>query len=154
MLGVSTLQRISKLIWWITSSKIVDYSIDYGSIGINQRSMQNTFELLSHMTYTRSVKRLGLKVNGKFNTQLTSGHLEMCCPNKFWNTHRFIDYSLVTRKWKPPWCRQKGSAGELQVSYNVLTMLHILFLMQHRINPALDLDQWDCVDIWHILSDM
>ena len=112
---VSTLQRIPKLIWWTTSSKIIDYSINHGSIGIHQCSMQNPLQLLPHKTSRRSVKRVGLTVNGKLNTQLTSGNLEMCCPEKCCNTHQLIDYCPVTIKWEPPQCRWKGSAGELQV---------------------------------------
>ena len=87
MLGVSTLQGISKFVLWTTSSKIVQYYIDHGSIGIHQCSMQNILQFLSHTTYTRSLNRVGLTVNGKLNTQLTYGHLEMCCPKKCFNTH-------------------------------------------------------------------
>ena len=83
MIGVSTLQRISKLILWTTSSKIVEYYIDHGIIGIHQGSMQNTLILLSHTTSSRSAQRVGFTVNGKLNNQLTSVHLDMCCPNKF-----------------------------------------------------------------------
>ena len=116
MPGVSNLQRISKLIWWTTSSKIVEYSIDHKSIGINQCSMKNPLQMFSHKKSTRSVQRVGLTVNGKLNTQLTSGHLYMCCRNKYCNTHQLINYSPVTKKWEPPRCRRKVSAGELQAS--------------------------------------
>ena len=75
ILGVSTLQRISKLISWTTSSKIVEYSIDHRSIGIHKCSMQKPFQVLEHMKFTGSVRRVGFTVNGKLNTQLTSVHL-------------------------------------------------------------------------------
>ena len=45
MLGVSTLQRTSKLIWWTTSPKIAGYYIDHGSIGIQRCSMQFCFAI-------------------------------------------------------------------------------------------------------------
>ena len=96
--------------------KIVEYSIDHGSIRINQCSMKNPLQFLSYTKYTSGVHRVGLTVNGKFNTQLNSGHLDMCCPNIYCNIHRLINYSPVTRKWEPPQYRQKGSAVELQES--------------------------------------
>ena len=123
MLGVSNLQHISKLIWWTISSKIVEYSIDHGSIGINQCFMKIPLQFLLHTASPRSVQRVVLTVNGKLNTQLNSGNLDICCPNKCCNTHRLIEYYPVTRKWEPPQCRKKRNTrivtGELECLDNI-----------------------------------
>ena len=113
MLGVSTLQHISKFIWWTTSSKIVEFSIIHWSIGIYQWYNQNPLQFFLHKISTKSLKRVVLTVNGKLNTQLTTGDLGMYFPNKFCNTHRIINYSPTTIKWEPPRCRQKGRARYL-----------------------------------------